>query len=58
VREVFVVKFLSQGNEGKIKIKIYIRMVKTISLGKPRASLYAKTNLGLQTFKLLFFLAL
>jgi hypothetical protein len=55
VGEVFVVKFFSQEDEGKIKTKIYLRMVKTISVGMPRASLYTKTNLDLQTFKLLFF---
>jgi hypothetical protein len=51
----FLVKFFSWEDEGKIKTKIYLRMVKTISLGMPQASLYAKTNLDLQTSKLLFF---
>jgi hypothetical protein len=55
VEEVFVVKFFSQEDEGKIKTNIYLRMFKNISLGMPQASLYANTNLGLQTFKLLFF---
>jgi hypothetical protein len=51
----FCSEVFSQKDEGKIKTKMYLRMVKTISLEMHRESLYMNTNLGLQTFKLLFF---